>query len=113
MSHTFYLFLHLLGFTGLISSLSYLLLTKEPSKKGQMVFGISALILLISGFGQVAKLNMNMHSGWLAGKILIWLILSASIPMIAKRFPHLKNKWLVISLSLVALVLFLVSYKPF
>ncbi|RAP27945.1 hypothetical protein DID78_05720 [Candidatus Marinamargulisbacteria bacterium SCGC AG-343-D04] len=113
MSVSFYLFIHITALVGMVSSLSYLLLTEKNNKKCQMIFGSSALLMLISGFGQIAKLGINMHSGWLAGKILIWLILAASIPMISKRFPHLKGKWFNMSLSLVILAVFLVVYKPF
>lgn len=91
MSITFYHCLHLISVIIFVGALTTLLLNENPSKKANMILGIFSFLIVLAGFGLIAKMSLSMHSFWIAGKLLIWLLISAGAPIIAKRFPHLKR----------------------
>ncbi len=75
------------------------LLSASSAKKGMMLHGIGLLILLVSGFGQLAKLNMSAHMPtWVIVKIVLWLVLGA-LPVLAKR--HVLPRGVVVGLAFV------------
>lgn len=54
--------------------------------------GIGLLLLLISGFGMLAKLGLTPYAGWVGGKVALWLFLGgclALIPRLRKQAPVL------------------------
>lgn len=75
----------------------------ENRKRALMVTGIASLLVLISGFGLLAKLHNNHFAGWVIVKLVCWLGLSMLAGMAFRR-PHLRSQ-----LSLTALVLILTS----
>lgn len=119
MSHTFYLFLHLVSlFTVLITLggiTTHMLSggTKQnfaTRKPMAIIHGIAVVIAFISGFGLIAKGGFSFsNSPWLYGKMLCWLILGA-FPTIA--YKKLLPRWgdflllIVVVISAVTLVLF-------
>lgn len=81
----------------------------------KIISGIATLMILVSGMGLIARLGFNHGEPWPLWailKVVIWLVLSASLPIISKRFPKLKPMayWLM----LVGLVFaaWLVNFKP-
>ena len=84
MSLTFYNILHVIG--GLLLILGFLIqLSAKSIKKGMMLHGIGLVILLVSGFGQLAKLGIFGHMPtWAIVKLVLWLVLGG-IPVLAKR----------------------------
>ena len=52
--------------------------------------GIASLLVLISGFGLLAKLHANQFSGWVIVKLVCWLGLSMLAGMAFRR-PHLRG----------------------
>lgn len=84
MSILIYNILHLVGAISLFIGF-LLLLSAKSAKKGMMFHGIGLVILLISGFGQLAKLGMTAHMPpWAIVKIVAWLVLGF-LPVLAKR----------------------------
>jgi uncharacterized membrane protein YhaH (DUF805 family) len=75
----------------------------ENKKRTMIITGMASLLVLVSGFGLVAKLHGNQISGWIVVKIVCWLGLS-SLAGIVYRRPELRG-----TLALTALVLILVS----
>jgi uncharacterized membrane protein SirB2 len=49
----------------------------EARKKVMMVTGIASLLMLISGFGLLAKVYQNQFAPWVIVKLVCWLGLSA------------------------------------
>ncbi len=49
----------------------------ETRKRVLMVTGIASLLVLISGFGLMAKVYQNQFQGWMIVKLVAWLGLSA------------------------------------
>lgn len=104
MSYATYKILHLLGLMLVFLSLGGLtiqaLMTpaqatgegsegaapKPPAKAALLALhGIGMLLLLVAGFGILAKLKLGFPA-WVHPKLLIWLILGAA-PVIAKKAP--------------------------
>jgi len=66
-----------------------------------ILHGLGLVLLLVAGFGALAKLGYKGPPGWAIGKLVIWLLLGAT-PVIFKRAPQVA-KAAVIALPLIAL----------
>ena len=73
--------------------------------------GIGLVIALVSGFGLIGKLGVG-FSGWVIGKLVIWLVLGGMIAAI-NRHPRLGTAlwWVIITLGITAATLAIL--KPF
>lgn len=73
--------------------------------------GVALALILVGGFGLLAKLDYGFPS-WAWAKILIWLIVGA-LPMIIRRLPqHATFFWFAIPV-LGGLAAYIALYKPF
>ncbi len=120
MSYDFYKVLHFFGlfmvFTALggqiVAALYGVNAKEQPGRKWIAIYhGLGLLIMLVAGFGLVAKLGVG-FPGWVVAKLLIWLALGG-IGAVAARKKHLASMiWIfVILLGLAAA--YLAHYKPF
>lgn len=121
MSYHFYLFLHLVSlFIAFLSlgGIGFHMLsggTKQNfagRKSVAILHGITGLLVFVSGFGLIAKVQYSFASSpWLYGKLVCWLII-AIFPTIAYR--NLLPRWgNIVLLSLVAAAaVALVVFKP-
>ena len=74
--------------------------------------GIGLVLLLVAGFGMLARLQLSFGSGWLWGKIVIWLVLGFAT-MLPYRSPALA-RWAVVVFPLLGLAAaYLARFKPF
>lgn len=78
----------------------------ENRRRTLIVTGVASLLVLLSGFGLLAKLHHNQFHGWVIVKLVCWLGLSALAGMVFRR-PHLRGvlAWVAMLLTLVALVM--------
>ncbi len=78
----------------------------ENKKRTMIVTGIASLLVVVSGFGLLAKLYPGQFPGWAIVKLLCWLGLS-SLAGIAYRRPHLRSTLAIVALllTLTALVM--------
>jgi hypothetical protein len=85
MSLTAYKILHLAGIMLLFLGLASALMPKDtPNRRFGMIFhGMGLVILLVAGFGLIAKLQLG-FPWWVAVKLVLWLAFGA-MPMIGKR----------------------------
>ncbi|HUP25235.1 MAG TPA: hypothetical protein VNB06_20145 [Thermoanaerobaculia bacterium] len=120
MSYEFYKVLHILGvlmlFSGLVGSIVH---AANRGDKAQNVLrgalgalhGGGLLLLLIAGFGIIAKLGIG-FPGWVWVKLVLWLVFGALIAV-----PYRKPSWNVALLWLLpvlgTLAAYLAIYKPF
>ena len=124
MSLTVYKLIHILGILLVFLGLGgrAVLAAQEDPKKAPghklvgMLHGLGLLIVLFGGFGMLAKLGLNGEEleglGWVLGKIIIWILLGASI-LVPVRKPQLTSSWLV-GVTILALVAgYLAFYMPF
>lgn len=81
-------------------------------RKGSMItHGVGLLLLLVAGFGMLAKLGIHSVPLWVGGKIVIWLVLGAAVAVMYRK-PHLtKLMWIAIPV-LVGLATLLAVVKP-
>jgi hypothetical protein len=84
MSYEFYKILHIVSVIALFLGLAGSLYT---SKKGYgMLHGLALLLILITGFGALAKMGLMQGGlpGWTMVKLGVWVILGGAIA-VAKR----------------------------
>jgi hypothetical protein len=126
MSLTFYRIVHLLGIFLLFLGLGgRAVLSFQPNPKSSpghklvgILHGTGLIIVLVGGFGMLAKLGLTGEEmsmgglGWLMAKILIWVALGASIMIPAKK-PELTTPWLIGVTALAVLSAYFALYKPF
>lgn len=85
----------------------------QARKLGVITHGVALLLLLVTGFGGLAKLGiMASMPGWAWAKIVIWLIFGGVIALIHKRPNLLKPLWFLLPL-LAGVAAWLALYKPF
>ncbi len=76
-----------------------------------MSHGIGLILLLVSGFGMLARLGAGME-GWVIAKVVIWLFFGASTAVIWRKPDFSKALWFFFPL-LGAVAGYLALYKPF
>lgn len=121
MTIVFYDVLHVFGaillFIGLggLGGLALVDVAPEAKKKARMLFvifhGVGLLVLLVAGFGAIAKLGTGFPP-WVFVKIGIWLFFGASLTLF-KRVPHMAKIWLMLLPALGLAAAYLGNYKPF
>jgi hypothetical protein len=107
---------HFIGLAMVLLSLGALIVHQQTilSKRTLAVtHGIGLLLLLVTGFGMLAKAGIHSVPGWVGGKLAIWLILGAYMALI----PRLRNRqagllwWSIV--VLVGTAGYLATTKPF
>lgn len=125
MSYEFYRLLHLVGLMAVFLSLGGTALQAmaradhqgdgdppAPTHRGLVasVHGLGLLVMLISGFGILAKAKLG-FPGWVHGKLAIWLALGAA-PVLLKRKPQLAKPLFFLLLVLGFVAAYLAGFKP-
>lgn len=75
--------------------------------------GVGLLLILLGGFGMLARLGMT-HGlpGWVIAKLGLWVLLGGAMALV-KRVPGMSRPlWLMLTV-LVTLAAYLALYKPF
>lgn len=77
MSPTIYYIVHVFSVLVLTGYTFYAFAAPaESRKKVMMITGIASLLVLVGGFGLLAKLHANQFAPWVIAKIVCWLGLS-------------------------------------
>jgi hypothetical protein len=118
VSYEFYKVLHMLGLMVLFFSLGgYTLRSSEGGTKPTRILlasthGIGLLLVLVAGFGLLARLKLGGVPGWAWIKVVLWLAFGAA-PVLIKRTPErLRPVWVALPL-LGAIAAYLAINKPF
>lgn len=118
MSLLAYKVLHLLGMFLLFAALGAMTLLQkqgaERSKLASISHGVALLILLVSGFGLLARLGITHDWSWppwVYLKIVIWLLLGAALVAV-RRAPRLAALWWWLFPLLGGVAAWLALYKP-
>jgi CDP-diglyceride synthetase len=78
MSATIYHIIHVFSLLVLTGYTFYAFAAPaETKKKVMMVTGVASLLVLISGFGLIARVYQNQFAAWMIVKLVCWLGLSA------------------------------------
>ena len=125
MTLAVYKVVHILGVMFLFTALGSLLAAAWPGtgdaaaagplrKRAGLTHGIALVVVLVSGFGMLARLGISHLGGWgtwIWLKLLTWLLLGAALTLI-RRQPRLAPAlWIVLPL-LGGLAAYLAIYKP-
>ena len=120
MSLQLYKVIHLLGLFFVFASLGALTiqaylgqpLDSKGRKLAGLTHGIALLIVLISGFGALAKLGGMAFPGWVLVKLVIWLLIGGIIVLIRKSPQLAIVLWIALPL-LGGFAGYLAIFKPF
>ncbi len=120
MSYEFYKIVHLIGIFLLLFTTGGLVIGIH--NKGDKNFpaykklaagqGISLLLLLIAGFGLMARLNLSPLPLWVILKLVIWLLFAFSLTLLKKNPKNLLPTIGLISFLALSAIL-LAILKPF
>jgi hypothetical protein len=115
--HAYHL-LHLAGVIFLFTALGSAMMAQREGTAGAaarklsgITHGLAMLIILVAGFGALAKLGLGMP-GWAWAKLVIWLLLGAS-PVLVRKRPDLVKLWWWVLPLLGVVAAWLGHYKPF
>ncbi len=116
MEPSFYKILHfvgifamLLGIVGMILNKSILKDNPFQKKTFAILHGLGLVVVLVAGFGLLAKLELGMP-GWAIAKLGLWLTLGA-IPVASRFLAPMATVWLALGVASVAA--YLATTKPF
>ena len=117
MSYETYKLIHLFAIISLFLSIGALLVysgnnNKTQKKKIMILHGLAGLILLVSGFGLIARLKMHSFPMWVNLKLGIWIILTVLTPILVAKKINKKWIWLLVFASGFSAI-YLVVLKPF
>ena len=120
MSYDFYKVMHFLGlfmvFTALggqfVNAINGGDARQQPGRRWIGLFhGIGLLLVLVAGFGLVAKLGVG-FPGWVIGKLLVWVVLGGIGAMAARKKQLAGTLW-VVTVALGMFAAYLARIKPF
>jgi hypothetical protein len=116
MDLTFYKLIHILGLLLVFVQLGGAAVGGMESpwrKTHSTLHGLGLLLMLVGGFGMLAKLDIGFPwPGWVWAKLTIWLLLGASATLI-RKVPEKSRLWLALGVLLGTLAAFMALYKPF
>ena len=114
MNPVYYHILHVFALLVLTAQTFSALANPVPENRRQTVIitGIASLLMLLSGFGLLAKFNPGQFPGWTMVKLACWLVFSA-LAGLAYRRPQLRGKLALLGFSALLIALVMVYAKPF
>ena len=113
MDPSFYQVLHIVGISMVFLGYGALLARSMAApenvsvrKLGSITSGIGLTLILVAGFGLVAKLGYNYTETWILVKFVIWLLLGGLIVLINRKPQLAMLLWcLLIALSATATIM--------
>ncbi|MFT5387181.1 MAG: putative membrane protein SirB2 [Candidatus Omnitrophota bacterium] len=114
MPYTTYKILHIVCLLLTTSFLSVSFLCTYNEKWIKITSGIVSLLILVTGFGLLAKLGFNDVSWplWVKIKLTIWLLIAGGAPVLAKRLTKNRGLAFVILMGLFGLATAVAVLKP-
>ena len=118
MPLVFYKLLHILGLLMLFAAMGGAVITAATADRSWKklhgaMHGIGAFLLLLGGFGMLARLEiMASWPGWVWGKLGIWVVLGAA-PFLLRKAPEKAKGFLFAAIVLGFVAAYLALYKPF
>ena len=108
-----YYFLHIVGVLVLTAFTFQAFAAPKPESRRMtmMVTGIASLVVLVAGFGLLAKLGTG-FPGWVVLKLVAWLGMTA-LAGFAYRKPESGKGLTLIALVLLVLAVYAAYFKPF
>ncbi len=110
MDYPTYKIIHLIGVAALALGIGGMMAGGANRKIFSILQGIALLVMLVSGFGLLAKLHLGFPHFAMV-KTVIWVVLGI-IPMILRRLRVPVAAGIAISLSLIGIMAWLGVMKP-
>ena len=120
-AYNLYKVIHLFGMVLIFTSLGGLAAhaasggTKESNSSRRLLgigHGLGLVLMIVAGFGLLGLTGASMASGWVWGKLLIWLFMGAASAL-PYRSQAMARSLLLILPVLGALAAYLAIFKPF
>lgn len=120
----FYEIVHLIGIAALFMAIGGVAvhaanggstITSATRRIVGIAHGLGALLILVGGFGMLARLGVKHGEGfpgWLWAKVVIWMVLTAVV-IVPYRKPALARPVLVVLPLLAGVAVYMALYKPF
>ena len=113
MDPVIYKIIHLAGVIILFGALGAGVYTasSKDNKLAGILHGIALVLILVSGFGLVARIWGNEFTWWILAKMVIWLLLGGSYALAKKRLlPENTAFAFILGLGVLAAILGNISY---
>ena len=110
MDYNFYKITHLIGISVLALGVGGMMAGGEKRKTFAMLQGIGLLVMLVTGFGLLAKLGLG-YPHFAMVKTALWLLI-AMLPVIFRKLKTPLPVCILISLTLVGIMAWLGVMKP-
>ena len=110
MTREFYLIIHLTGISLLAIGVGGMLAGGEKRKTFAMLQGVGLLVMLVSGFGLLAKLGLGFPHFAIV-KTALWILIGA-LPVLFRKLKTPLPAAILISLILVGTMAYLGVMKP-
>lgn len=112
MPYSFYHISHLLTLFILVGLTCASFVAPDPKyrKRFLMFAGISSLLVFVSGFGLLTKLQLGIPS-WVNVKIVCWFIISLLAGLAFRKPKSVSTLWFILILCLL-IAIYMVSLKP-
>ena len=118
MPYTVYKLIHYIGIFAIFASYGGLIFRAalgsddaKLRKFGAIFGGIGLLLMLLGGFGMIAKLGYSYVSGWLVIKYVMWLLLGGLVALINRK-PELSKVWFFVTITLGIVASYAAIFKP-
>ncbi|MEM7248168.1 MAG: hypothetical protein AAF533_22735 [Acidobacteriota bacterium] len=120
MPYEFYRALHFLGIFLVMTSLGGLLIhvanggdkdSHRARKLTSIGHGVGMVLVLVAGFGMLARLGLPASSPWVLGKVVVWVVFGALIA-IPFRMPKLSQPLWILLPVLGFVAGYLALHKP-
>lgn len=114
MSAQIYHLIHVLSVILLVGFTFKAFANPVPEKKGRTmaVTGVLALLVLVGGFGLMARLGYAYSSGWIILKIVAWVGIAAMAGIVFRK-PKLAGLLTLIVALLAGVAVYAVYFRPF
>ena len=105
MPYDIYKLLHILGMVFVVMALGGAVVhvinggskSSNAFRKGIAIsHGVGLVLLIVAGFGMLAKLGIHGLPVWAIGKLVVWLILGGMPVLIYRSQAFARNSWIVI-----------------
>jgi hypothetical protein len=83
----------------------------QGRKLAAMTHGGGLAIVLLAGFGMLARLHLSPAQGWIMGKLAIWLVLGGMIALAKRQARRAGLVW-ILTFALAGTAAYLAIYKP-
>lgn len=115
MSYEFYKIFHLISLFFLIFLAGGSLRANAQEKWEKILSGVLSFFVLVSGMGLLARIGVSHGEPWPLWamlKVVLWLVLTISAPVVLKRFTSFVPKYRFIYPIIVLVAVYVIILKP-